>query len=199
MSSPGGSWRSVRPLAGQPGMQPPPHGSPTLPRGLLPLLSLPSKPFLAEHVLSHSLAQKYMRSDPGAGKAPLLRGETAGLCAWERMMMCGDMEMLHGCPERLWEMLWGRVRGAAGGTLAVLAPHPAGVMLCPGQGEELSGERSPLPAQPQPSRSVCERWAGGHARLDKGQLRPVGRGSSALMGKPVIQRALLGGWWCRGG
>lgn len=89
--------------------------------------------------------------------------------------------------------------GIAGGTLAVLAPHPAGVMPCPGEGEEPSGELSPLPAQPQPSRSVCERWAGGHARLEKGQLRPVGRGGSALMGKPVIQRALLGGGGERGG
>lgn len=80
-----------------------------------------------------------------------------------------------------------------GGTLAVLASHPAGVMPCLGEGEEPGGERLPLPAQPQPSRSVCECWAGGHARLDRGQLWPVGHGSSALMGKPAIQRALPGG------
>lgn len=56
-----------------------------------------------------------------------------------------------------------------------------------------AGECSPLPAQLQPSRSVCERWAGGHAGLAVGQLWPVGHGGSTLMGKPVIQRALPGG------
>lgn len=63
--------------------------------------------------------------------------------------------------------------GAAGGTLAMLTPHPAGVMPCLGEGEEFGGERLPLPAQPQPSRSVCECWAGGHACLAGGQLQPV--------------------------
>lgn len=39
--------------------------------------------------------------------------------------------------------------GAAGGTLAMLTPHPAGVMPCLGEGEERGGERRPLPP-PQP-------------------------------------------------
>lgn len=109
-----------------------------------------------------------------------------------------------GADDDAWRCLWlprgavgdalGRASGLAGGTLAVLTPHPTGVMPCLGEGEEPGRERLPLSAQPQPSRSVCENWAGGHARLDRGQLRPVGCGGSALMGKPVIQRALREGW-----
>lgn len=56
-----------------------------------------------------------------------------------------------------------------------------------------AGECLPLPAQLQPSRSVCEHRAGGHTGLAVGQLWPVGHSSSTLMGKPVIQRALPGG------
>lgn len=63
--------------------------------------------------------------------------------------------------------------GAAGGTLAMLTPHPAGWMPWLGEAGSWAGSAA-APAQPQPSRSVCERWAGGHACLDGRQLQPVG-------------------------
>lgn len=59
--------------------------------------------------------------------------------------------------------------GAAEGTLAMLTPHPAVWMPCLGAAGSWAGS-----AQPQPSRSECERWAGGHACLDGRQLQPAG-------------------------
>jgi len=99
-----------------------------------------------------------------------------------------------GCLERLRECS-GRAWGAVGRTLAVLAPHPAGAMPCLGEGEERVGERSPLPAPPQPSRSdryasagqaATRAWTGAIAGL-RATAAPLGWGSL------VIQRALLGG------
>lgn len=81
--------------------------------------------------------------------------------------------------------------GAAGGTLAMLTPRPAG--LCRAW-ERVSGWEG-MPASPRsaPAQPIGMRALGRRPRVPgRGPAPACGPSGSALMGKPVIQRALSG-------